>query len=779
MSSWLDLSNVSNTLKSTYVKGFVDVSGGDIITRNGNLLLAGDASLNSNLFVAGDLSLNQQLDVNGDVFMNGDVTILGNLKADKITNEYIINTETTNYALIVAEDLSLNGKLLVQADASFNEDLYVKGKLSIDGPINNISTTELNYLDGVTSAIQTQFDLKQNKEHLTEFIVTVAAKTANHPYYGSGSASGYVIDGFESPVLDFKSGNTYKFDQSDGSNIGWTLRFYLESDKTTIYTAGLSSNATAGSAGAYVQLIVDDNTPSKLFYRCADVNQDLMGHYIAVELASSGVNNTELGYLDGVTSAIQTQMDTKLASNASTFGGNATTVTNGVYTTSSVAVLSDVSDAGSGIIISAAERTKLSGIATSANNYSLPAATGSALGGIKVGTNVSITDGVLSATDTNTTYSVGDGGLTENDFTDTLKTKLDNMDIGANNYTLPTADTNTLGGFKVGTNLTMNGTVLSSANTTYSVEDGGLTQKNFTTTLNTKLDGIEDAADITDATNVLAAGAVMTSGDQTIGGAKTFSSTVAGSINGNAATATTAGTVTTAAQTAITSVGELTGLTIVGDLSLNQKLSVDGDASFNGDVHIVGNLKADKISNEYVINTETTNYTLIVAEDLSLNGKLLISEDASFNEDVYIKGGLSIDGSVPTWNQNTTGSAATVTGVAQTAITSVGTLSGLTVTAPIAGSVTGSAATVTGAAQTAITSVGTLASVTITGGTINATPIGADTASTGKFTTVNASGATTLDGAVTLGNAPGDAVTVTGTMTVNNTATFNGVLHQF
>src|ERR1035437_7017524 len=50
--------------------------------------------------------------------------------------------------------------------------------------------------------------------------------------------------------------------------------------------------------------------------------------------------------------------------------------------------------------------------------------------------------------------------------------------------------------------------------------------------------------------------------------------------------------------------------------------------------------------------------------------------------------------------------SAAVTGAAQTAITSVGTLSGLTVTAPIAGSVTGTSATVTGAAQTAITSVG-------------------------------------------------------------------------
>jgi len=47
--------------------------------------------------------------------------------------------------------------------------------------------------------------------------------------------------------------------------------------------------------------------------------------------------------------------------------------------------------------------------------------------------------------------------------------------------------------------------------TTYSVGDGGLTQKNFTTTLKTKLDNIEASADVTDATNVAAAGAVMES----------------------------------------------------------------------------------------------------------------------------------------------------------------------------------------------------------------------------------------------------------------------------
>ena len=70
-----------------------------------------------------------------------------------------------------------------------------------------------------------------------------------------------------------------------------------------------------------------------------------------------------------------------------------------------------------------------------------------------------------------------------------------------------------------GTNVTLaysaGGTVTISStdtNTTYSVGDGGLTEKNFTSALKTKLDGIEAGADVTDSANVSAAGALMTSG---------------------------------------------------------------------------------------------------------------------------------------------------------------------------------------------------------------------------------------------------------------------------
>ena len=69
-----------------------------------------------------------------------------------------------------------------------------------------------------------------------------------------------------------------------------------------------------------------------------------------------------------------------------------------------------------------------------------------------------LSNGQLSwQNDNNTTYSIGNGGLTQNNFTNTLKSKLDNIASNANNYSLPTASSNTLGGIKVGNNLTIDG----------------------------------------------------------------------------------------------------------------------------------------------------------------------------------------------------------------------------------------------------------------------------------------------------------------------------------
>ena len=58
---------------------------------------------------------------------------------------------------------------------------------------------------------------------------------------------------------------------------------------------------------------------------------------------------------------------------------------------------------------------------------------------------------------------------------------------------------------------TIHATNYTDTNTTYSVGDGGLTTNDFTNADHTKLNEIEALADVTDATNVTAAGALMDS----------------------------------------------------------------------------------------------------------------------------------------------------------------------------------------------------------------------------------------------------------------------------
>jgi len=115
--------------------------------------------------------------------------------------------------------------------------------------------------------------------------VKVGSKTSNHPYPagGSSSSNAYFFDGLESPALRFSGVDSgakyyYKFDTSDSSNSGHPLRFYLEADKTTAYTTGVTTSGSGGSSGDYVQIAVDENTPNILYYQCS--SHGYMGNHI-------------------------------------------------------------------------------------------------------------------------------------------------------------------------------------------------------------------------------------------------------------------------------------------------------------------------------------------------------------------------------------------------------------------------------------------------------------------------------------------------------------------
>ena len=210
----------------------------------------------------------------------GDLASLGTTDQSSLVaaiNE--INTSVSATGFILRDESSTTQTIVA------GNTLNVVGSSGISAVVSATDTLTISISDGDISAnlyadvLGHQYNADGSNTY-TELAVTRITKTSAHIYEGTGSTLGYAIDGVEAPFLEFKPGNTYRFDQSDSTNSGHPLLFYYDPGKTTQFSTGVTTNGTPGSAGAYTQIVVSDTTPHILYYQCS--SHGYMGNRIGV-----------------------------------------------------------------------------------------------------------------------------------------------------------------------------------------------------------------------------------------------------------------------------------------------------------------------------------------------------------------------------------------------------------------------------------------------------------------------------------------------------------------
>ena len=571
-------------------------------------------------------------------------------------------------------------------------------------------------------------------------VVTVASKTSGHPNSG-GSSNAYFLDGIEAPFLNLTQG-TYRFTQSDNSNSGHPFAFYLDDAKGTAFTTGVTTNGTAGTSGAYTQIVVDDTTPFTLSYQCTQ--HAYMGSYVHV-----GGTTTILGQtIDSDSNTITNIVNADIKSNAAIAlsklaGGTANRAleTSGTgalqasaVTTTELAVLDGGTTVGTtavadghGLVMNQGgtmAQTKVETLAaylddeiTAMPNLVTTAATTvgalnsgsitSGFGNINNGSStITTTGGISGGTLTSTGNIVVSDGGNIGSASDT-----DAISIAANGNVSLTQNLSVTGDLTVsGTTTTVNSTVMTvvdpimtlqtavggGALSSDSNKDVGLAMQYYSGTAKTAFLGYDDSA-----------------GKLTFIPEASISSEV---VSGTVGTivANLEGTIQTAAQGNITSLGTLTGLTIANGGNIGSAGDTDAIAiDSSGNVTISQNLT--------VQGTTTTqdSQTLTVSANL-IEVNTGLSGANSNDSGLVIERGSTGDNAIMMWDESADKFQMGTTTATSSSTGNLTVTTG-TLVANIEGNLTG---TVQTAAQTSITSLGTLSALTVDNVTIDGANIG-------------------------------------------------------
>lgn len=295
-SNWLASPDTSNKFGNSYINSFIDMSGGNLILRNNNIIVkSGDVNVcglisqdltqatstrdlsasmvplstvvnnfitnqvntfsalntfsqgilvsttpltaQSQLIVAGDTSFNGRLFVGSDCSLSGNVNVLG--------------TMTASGSLIAMSDVSMNGRLFVARDVSLNGNLAVSGNITLPGSgTHTITGTVTTGNSACTTSTVTGNDTVIGNETISGMVY------ANGGFYGTSgktiTVTGNVIG--TSAGGSYLTSSTASITNVSTANYGTNWQGLAAS--TGLVTNGAYASISCSSTGQYMTTCV-------------------------------------------------------------------------------------------------------------------------------------------------------------------------------------------------------------------------------------------------------------------------------------------------------------------------------------------------------------------------------------------------------------------------------------------------------------------------------------------------------------------------------------------
>ena len=264
-----------NGIDSTTVASIDDIVDVVITTPTNGQVLKYDTATSKWINGSDAVGDSLTLDNLTDVVVTGTPTDGQVLKYDTATSKWINGTDAlVKLSDVVITGTPTNGQVLKYDTATSK---WINGTDALGD-----SLTLDNLTDVVISSPVIDQVLKYNgtswvnsTDNVDNNLVTYVTKIVDN---GSGTQDVFELDGTKLKTntgvkmdFGFVVGNTYRFDLSHSSNAPGPLRFSTTADTAvpasiTPYTTGVTVVGTAGTAGAYIQILISNTTPSLFLY---------------------------------------------------------------------------------------------------------------------------------------------------------------------------------------------------------------------------------------------------------------------------------------------------------------------------------------------------------------------------------------------------------------------------------------------------------------------------------------------------------------------------------